>query len=102
MALLNHLKEEQIEPPSKLRLQRIIGSALEQAEKTLTLRIASRLETEVVERMLTLVAPRTGRSGDDASDDDADDSDRAGSDTVGAENCIIALTGYFLDPSITT
>nr|WP_231509676.1 Tn3 family transposase [Streptosporangium roseum] len=39
VALLNHLKEEQIEPPSKLRLLRIIGSGLEQAEKTLTLRV---------------------------------------------------------------
>ncbi|MGN9788628.1 Tn3 family transposase [Nonomuraea sp. ZG12] len=84
VALLNHLREEQIEPPSKLRLQRIIGSALEQAEKTLTLRIASRIETDVVERMLTLIAPRTGRS-DDEDAGDGEDSDEIGSGERGAD-----------------
>ncbi|GGP14420.1 DUF4158 domain-containing protein [Nonomuraea glycinis] len=84
VALLNHLKEEQIEPPSKLRLQRIIGSALEQAEKTLTLRIASRIETEVVERMFTLIAPRTSRS-DDEDAGDGKDSDEIGCGERGAD-----------------
>ncbi|MFI6505443.1 DUF4158 domain-containing protein [Nonomuraea typhae] len=85
VALLNHLKEEQIEPPSKLRIQRIIGSALEQAEKTLTLRIASRIETEVVERMLTLIAPRTGRGDKDDAGDGDDDSDEVGPDERGED-----------------
>jgi hypothetical protein len=48
VALLAHLREEQIEPPSKTRLLRIIGSGLEQAEKTLTLRISSRIDDEVM------------------------------------------------------
>ncbi|MET8006580.1 Tn3 family transposase [Nonomuraea glycinis] len=72
VALLNHLKEEQIEPPSKLRLLRIIGSGLDQAEKTLTLRIASRIPAEVVQRMLTLIARREGQSGDDDAGDPDD------------------------------
>ncbi|WP_171075339.1 DUF4158 domain-containing protein [Nonomuraea basaltis] len=78
VALLNHLKEEQIEPPSQLRLLRIIGSGLEQAEKTLTLRVSSRIGVEVVERMLTLIARRAGGSGDDDGDDDAVDPDGSG------------------------
>ncbi len=41
-ALLARLKDERIEPPSKQRLQRIVGSALDQSEKALTLRISSR------------------------------------------------------------
>nr|WP_231618707.1 Tn3 family transposase [Nonomuraea sp. SBT364] len=77
VALLNHLEEEQIEPPSKLRLLRIVGSGLDQAEKTLTLRIASRIPAEVVERMLTLIARREGQSDDD--DGDVDDPDEASS-----------------------
>ncbi|CAI7974472.1 hypothetical protein FRAHR75_1390014 [Frankia sp. Hr75.2] len=40
--LLAHLREERIEPPTRDRLRRIIGSALRQAEQTQTARIARR------------------------------------------------------------
>lgn len=73
-ALLAYLKGEQIEPPARTRLQRIIGSGLEQAEKTLTLRISSRIPGETVERMFALVA-RRGSAGDG---DDPGGSDEAG------------------------
>ena len=59
-ALLAYLKKEQIEQPSRMRLLRIIGSGLEQAEKTLTLRISSWIPDEAIERMLTLIARRAG------------------------------------------
>lgn len=89
VALLNHLKEERIEPSSKLRLVRVTGSGLEQAEKTLTLRVSSRISEEVVERMLTLIAPRTGRDDDDDADDpdEADSGEpRAGQDHDGRDD----------------
>ena len=41
--LLAHLKGEQIEPPARDRVRRIIGTALRQAEQALTARIASRI-----------------------------------------------------------
>src|SRR6266851_7770201 len=59
-ALLAHLKDEGIEPPAKTRLLRIIGSALQQAEDALTLRISSRVPAEAIEAMLTLIARRSG------------------------------------------
>ncbi|GAA2287098.1 hypothetical protein GCM10010149_36760 [Nonomuraea roseoviolacea subsp. roseoviolacea] len=49
-ALLAHLKDDQIEPPSKQRMQRIVGSALDQSEKVLTLRISSRISDDVIQR----------------------------------------------------
>ncbi|MGH3183467.1 MAG: Tn3 family transposase, partial [Streptosporangiaceae bacterium] len=71
-AVLAHLKDEQIEPPARLRLLRIIGSGLEQAGKTLTLKISSRLQDVVAGRMLALIARRGGDPGDDdPGDDDA-------------------------------
>ncbi|MBB5781862.1 Tn3 family transposase [Nonomuraea jabiensis] len=58
-ALLAHLKDEQIEPPSKQRMQRIVGSALDQSEKALTLRISSRISDDVIQRMFALIARRS-------------------------------------------
>ncbi len=80
-ALLDHLREERIEPPSKMRLLRIVGSGLDQAEKTLTLRISSRIEGEVIERMLTLTACR----GKDTDDDDGDSDAEAGGPQAGQD-----------------
>ncbi len=63
VALLAHLKDELIEPPAKTRLLRVIGSALQQAEDTLTLRISSRVPAEAIEAMFTLIA-RPGSDSD--------------------------------------
>ena len=80
-ALLAHLKDEQIEPPAKSRLLRIIGSALQQAEDALTLRISSRVPAEAIEAMLTLIARRSG-SRDEEEQEEEGNTERAG---AGAE-----------------
>ena len=54
--LLAYLKEEGIEPPTRDRVRRIIGTALRQAEQTLTMRITDRIPAESVARMLALIA----------------------------------------------
>jgi len=64
--LLAHLKGEQIEPPARDRVRRIIGTALRQAEQALTARIASRVPAEAVARMLALIA-RAADPGDTAN-----------------------------------
>ncbi len=64
--LLAHLKGEQIEPPARVRVRvrRIIGTALRQAEQALTAQIASRIPAEAVARMLALIA-RAADPGDE-------------------------------------
>ncbi|MFG1703473.1 DUF4158 domain-containing protein [Nonomuraea sp. M3C6] len=62
--LLAHLKDEQIEPPTRDRLRRIIGSGLRQAEQALTARICSRIPPEAVARMLAMIA-KTADPGDE-------------------------------------
>jgi hypothetical protein len=57
--LLAHLKEERIEPPTRDRVRRIIGTGLRQAEKAQTARICARIPDEAVTRLLTLVAKTT-------------------------------------------
>jgi hypothetical protein len=54
--LLAHLRAERIEPPAPTRITRVIGSALQAAEQTLTLRISSRIPDAVSARMHALVA----------------------------------------------
>ncbi|WP_198541164.1 DUF4158 domain-containing protein, partial [Parafrankia soli] len=54
--LLAHLREERIEPPTRDRIRRIIGSALRQAEQTQTARIASRVPPDAIPRLLALIA----------------------------------------------
>jgi hypothetical protein len=66
--LLAHLRREQIEPPARDRVRRIIGTALRQAEQALTSRIASRVPAEAAARMLTLIA----RAADPGDEEDAD------------------------------
>jgi len=62
--LLAHLKREQVEPPSRDRIRRIIGTALRQAEQALTSRIASRVPAKAVGRMRALIA-RAADPGDE-------------------------------------
>ncbi|KUP97167.1 Tn3 family transposase [Thermobifida cellulosilytica] len=59
--LLEHCKEELIEPPEKTRIERIVRSALSQAEDQMMARAAGEVPAEVVERMLTLI----GQASDD-------------------------------------
>jgi hypothetical protein len=66
--LLAHLKREQIEPPARDRIRRIIGTALRQAEQALTARIASRVPAEAAARMLALIA----QAADPGDEEDAD------------------------------
>jgi len=54
--LLAHLKREQVEPPARDRIRRIMGAALRQAEQALTTRIASRVPAEAVGRIHALIA----------------------------------------------
>ncbi len=61
--LLAYLKREQVEPPARDRVRRVIGAALRQAEQALTTRIASRVPAEAAARMRALIA-RTADPGD--------------------------------------
>ncbi len=66
--LLAHLRREQVEPPSRDRVRRVIGAALRQAEQALTMRIASRVPAEAVGRMRALIA----RAADPGGEEDGD------------------------------
>jgi len=70
--LLGHLLAERIIPPAKTRLARIIASALHQAERTLTLRVAGRIPAEVASRMLALIA----EASDDPDEADQEEDGR--------------------------
>ncbi|WP_433258603.1 hypothetical protein ACQPYK_24055 [Streptosporangium sp. CA-135522] len=70
--LLAHLKDERIEPPTRDRLRRIIGSGLRQAEQALTARICSRIPAEAVARMLVMIA-KTADPGDEVKPARQDD-----------------------------
>lgn len=61
--MLAHLRAERIEPPAPTRIGRVIGSALQQTEQTLTLRLSGRIPDAAVAGMHALVA--------EASDDPA-------------------------------
>lgn len=69
--LLAYLKREQVEPPARDRIRRIIGTALRQAEQALTTRIASRVPAEAAARMRALIA----RTADPDDQDDAEPGD---------------------------
>ncbi len=68
--LLAHLKREQVEPPARDRIRRIIGTALRQAEQALTTRIASRVRAEAAGRMRALVALAADPGEEDAGPGD--------------------------------
>ena len=54
--LLAYLRQERIEPPTRDRIRRIIGTALRQAEQTQTARICGRIPAEAIARLLALIA----------------------------------------------
>ena len=54
--LLMRCRGERIEPPAAKRVDRIVRSALHQAEQTLTRRIVEAIPADVVERLHALVA----------------------------------------------
>jgi len=54
-ALLARCRAERIEPPAVARVERVVGSALRRAEKTLTERIAARLSAVTADRIHALV-----------------------------------------------
>jgi hypothetical protein len=66
--LLVRCRTERIEPPAAGRVERIVRSALYQAEQTLTARIVARLPVDVAGRLRALVA------ADVADDDIGEDS----------------------------
>lgn len=59
--LLEHCREELIEPPEKTRVERIVRSALSRAEDAMMSRAVEEVPAGVVERMLTLI----GQASDD-------------------------------------
>ncbi|MGH3671466.1 MAG: Tn3 family transposase, partial [Pseudonocardiaceae bacterium] len=63
------MRAERIEPPALTRIARVIGSALQAAEQSLTLRISGRIPDAVGARMYALVAEA---SDDPAEPDQAD------------------------------
>lgn len=67
--LLGRCREERIEPPARTRVERIVTSALHQGEKTLFLRLSSRLPPAVAARLEALIA---------ADWDDVEDGEPAG------------------------
>jgi len=66
--LLIRCRTEQIEPPTKGRVDRIVRSALHRAEVTVTCRIAGRLSMSTTARIEALVAG-TGAEDDDGPDE---------------------------------
>jgi hypothetical protein len=55
-ALLSKLRGERIEQPSRIRIGRMIGSALRQSEEALAAKVSSRLPGQVTARMWSLIA----------------------------------------------
>ena len=66
---LEHCRGERIEPPTAGRAGRIIGSAMRQAEQTLTVRVSARIPPAVAARMAALIA---GASDDPGQGDGQD------------------------------
>jgi len=77
-ALLAQLREERIEQPGRIRLGRMIASALRQSEETLTATISSRLPDEVTARMWSMIAAASDDPSDPADDDLASRAQRTG------------------------
>jgi len=67
-ALLGRCREERIEPPTRGRMDRMVASALHRAEDALFARVAGRLPSEIVARVLALVAD-VDLDGDGGEDD---------------------------------
>jgi hypothetical protein len=65
--LLAYLKREQVEPPTRDRIRRVIGTAMRRAEQALTTRIASRVLAEAAARLRALIT----RAADPGAEEDA-------------------------------
>jgi hypothetical protein len=77
-ALLTKLREEHIEQPARVRLGRMIGSALRKSEEALTSTVRSRLDDEVTARMWAMIAAAGDDPGESAGADGGDPGDVAG------------------------
>lgn len=66
--LLGQCRAEKIEPPAGTRIGRIIGSALQRADDTLTARISGQIPPDVQKRMAELIAAASDDPGADAGD----------------------------------
>jgi hypothetical protein len=64
--LLGQCRAEKIEPPAGTRIGRIIGSALQRADDTLTARISGQIQPDVQKRMVELIAAASDDPGADA------------------------------------
>ncbi|MFD3775786.1 DUF4158 domain-containing protein [Streptomyces sp. NPDC058612] len=60
--LLERCRAQRIEPPAPGRCDRIVASALHAAEEALTAQVCARLTPEATQRIVSLVAARTGAS----------------------------------------
>jgi hypothetical protein len=70
--LLAHCHAERIEPPTAGRVDRMVASALRQAEEVLSVRIASRLSTAATVRLEELVAAAPDDAGADEGEQEAE------------------------------
>ncbi len=70
--LLAHCHAERIEPPTVGRVERIVASALHQAEAVLSVRIASRLPAAATVRLEELVAVDPDDAGADEEEQEAE------------------------------
>lgn len=53
--LLAYLRREQVEPPARDLVRRVVGTALRQAEQALTMRIVGRVQAEAAGRLRALI-----------------------------------------------
>lgn len=67
--LLAYLKQDNVEPPTRERVRRIVASGIRQAEQAQTALIRGRLGPEVLARMLALIE-RTAEPGEDTEDEE--------------------------------
>jgi Domain of unknown function (DUF4158) len=65
--LLAYLKREQVEPPARDRIRRVVGTALRHAEQALTTRIVSRVSADAAARLRALIT----RAADPGAEEDA-------------------------------
>jgi Domain of unknown function (DUF4158) len=72
--LLARMREEQIEQPTRIRLGRMIGSALRQSEEAPTGKVGSRLDDQVTARVWAMIAA----AGDDPGDQTGEAADDPG------------------------
>jgi hypothetical protein len=68
LELATRCRVERVEPPTAGRVERMVASALRQAEETLCARVASRVPAEATRRIDALVAVRDGSGGEDGDD----------------------------------